>query len=138
MSCYHYKINGGYCRQCTDNSDDLDNIYCNCYDSYCKTDSHTCTRCPNGCQYCTYDQNLAKVNCTECYSNYTMNSQGTCTYCGKGCSFCSLDENDKPICLYCYRGYDLIDGKCYDCPSDCEECYFDETSNDAACRKMQR
>ena len=133
ISCHHYSISGGYCRQCTDNSNDLDNIYCYCDNGYIKSSEHSCEKCPYACKYCTYDQSLRRTKCIECYSNFRINSLGTCTYCGRGCSYCSLDENDQPICHYCSSGYDLIDGKCYKCPNNCRECHLDEEKDEFIC-----
>ena len=135
VRCRHYAIYGGYCRQCTDDSTDLDNIfcYCNYTYTYTKNSSHTCDKCPYKCEYCTYDQRLARTKCTYCDRYYAVNSQGTCSYCGIGCSYCHMDGSDNPVCNYCHNGYDLIDGKCYKCPANCRECHLDEEKAEFIC-----
>ena len=133
VSCHHYHIDGGYCRRCTDDEKDYNNIYCYCDKYYTKTAPTECTHCPIGCDYCTYDKSSNKVICKKCGNLYTLNSQKTCTFCGIGCSYCSLDKNENPICSYCLSGYKLIDGKCYKCPPNCETCHLNEEKNEFIC-----
>jgi hypothetical protein len=43
-----------------------------------------------------------------------------CTgYCGGGCNSCS---GDGQTCNDCNKGYTLIDGKCWPCPTGCNKC----------------
>ena len=131
--CLHYGIYGGYCRRCTDDITDYDNIFCYCNATYYQSSPRECTKCPTGCRSCVYDESLKGPRCLSCYSNYALNRRGTCTYCGVGCGFCSINANDSPVCYYCYGGYKLINGKCYNCPSNCQTCHYDETVNEFIC-----
>ena len=133
VKCRHYPIYGGYCRQCTDDVTDYDNIFCYCNRTYTFNTSRTCDKCPSNCEECYYDQNLLRTRCNRCFSRYTLNAQGTCTFCGRGCEYCSLDINDKPRCSFCQSGYDLIDGKCLKCPPYCKKCHLDESLDEFIC-----
>ena len=123
--CFTYPIYGGYCRQCTDDNEDYDNIECFCNYTYTKKTSRTCASCPSGCRYCDYDQNERRVKCNYCAYGYVLNSQGYCTPCGKGCNYCILDSKENPICTYCSRGYNLREGKCYNCDTNCDRCHLE-------------
>ena len=50
--CPHYPIYRGYCRQCTDDITDYDNIFCYCNATYYQSSPRTCTDCPTGCYSC--------------------------------------------------------------------------------------
>ena len=133
VKCYYRPIYGGYCKFCTDDQTDYDNINCYCNYTYTNISERSCEHCPNGCNYCSYDDNLKRVKCNYCYGGYTLNSQKLCTYCGYGCRSCYLNRNGNPICSICYGGYDLISGKCYKCPSNCDTCHLDENDNKFIC-----
>ena len=133
IGCHHYSIEGGYCSRCSDNENDYDKINCYCKKRYTNVTPRSCGKCPPGCKYCSYDEQLKRIICKDCWSNYALNSQKTCTYCGKGCFYCSLDKSDNPICSFCQSGYDLIDGKCYNCPTNCAKCHLDEEKDEFIC-----
>ena len=126
VKCPHYGIYGGYCRKCTDNSNDLDNIFCHCNITYYQNSNHSCADCPTGCWSCSYDEQLKGPRCYSCKSGYVLNKRGTCSYCGRGCSYCSLDKNENPLCIFCFGGYKLMNQKCYACPTNCERCHLED------------
>ena len=133
--CRHYGIYGGYCRQCTDDITDYDNIFCYCNTTYYQSNPRECTKCPAGCRSCVYDESLKGPRCHSCDSYYALNRRGTCTYCGVGCGYCSINTNGSPVCYYCYGGYRLINGKCLSCPENCETCHYEEISGHFVCDK---
>ena len=126
--CPHYSIYGGYCRKCTDNIEDYDNIFCYCNSSYYQISPRKCEHCPLGCNTCTYDNILKKPRCITCSSGYALDKNGTCTYCGLGCGFCSINTNGSPVCYYCKGGYKLVNGKCLNCSINCEICHPDNNN----------
>ena len=125
IRCGRSYINNGYCRICTDDPTDYDHIYCYCNSYYTHNTPRTCVRCPNSCSWCTYDQSLGRTRCRSCFRGFAVNSQGYCTYCGIGCLHCSINSNGYPICSFCGAGYNLINGTCYNCPSNCEKCHYE-------------
>ena len=133
--CNHYPIEGGYCRQCTDNENDFNNIFCYCNETFYQSSPRECTKCPIGCYNCVYDERLNGPRCLSCWSNFNFNNRGTCTYCGFGCAHCSIYSNNSPFCYMCKAGYRLIDGKCLNCPSDCQTCHYDESEEGFICDK---
>ena len=82
-----------------------DNIpYClQCYSGYALNEKK-CSRCPDGCNSCYFDNNQMK--CSSCYSNYAL-LNGNCEYCEDGCNRCIIDENNNTACIECNYNYVL-------------------------------
>ena len=79
QKCYlnSVSIPNGYCDVCTDDPEDLEFGSCQCYYGYTLKNHSTCVECPQNCNYCKYDNQTNKINCTSCSSGYVLNSEKT-------------------------------------------------------------
>ena len=116
-----------------------DNIpYClQCYSGYALNEKK-CSRCPDGCNSCYFDNNQMK--CSSCYSNYAL-SNGKCEYCCEGCNNCIIGQNNDTSCLECdYYNYAFnSNNTCTYCGEinylgdGCERCRYNEMKNKYEC-----
>ena len=117
-------IKNGYCYFCpkksVPNSDKQD---CKCNSYYTLKDPYNCINCPENCYDCNY--NNGKTECNNCDEGYYVNDDKTCSDCGGNCGEC--DKNK--ICNACKTGYELIDGICFKCPNNCQNCISQKHSN---------
>ncbi len=96
--------------------------------------------CQNGCITCNADYTCAK--CPKAYGLYN----GQCTSCGDSCDRCDVFQEswagdltlikctgycaggcsscagDGLTCNECQKGYVLVEGKCWPCPTGCNKC----------------
>ncbi|MEE3325448.1 MAG: hypothetical protein VZR33_08955, partial [Methanosphaera sp.] len=133
VKCRHYPIYGGYCRQCTDDPTDYDNIFCYCNYTYYHTDVRKCGDCPRSCWSCSNDTRLTYPRCHYCRAFHALNRVGQCKFCGIGCSYCSINFNNNPVCYYCMKAFELLGGKCYKCPSHCKTCHLGPDGENFIC-----
>lgn len=100
------------CRQVSDfcRTWDGEGLCLTCYGGYTLKDGACvldASRLPGGMQnLCAkFDENV----CVQCAFRSYLNDQGVCTQVDSYCK--TWDEKDG-MCLTCYRGYDLMNGKC--------------------------
>ena len=123
LECYYHNIEGGYCKVCSDNDNNIDYDNCNCDYGYTKLENGSCFKCQENCDECEYNYILNTTECIECsYSNYILNSFKNCTYCGFGCNECELNIENNPICKRCDHDFFLDKNQCKKCPEGCNKC----------------
>ena len=127
-------IPNGSCMVCSDNSLDFSKAECQCNDTYVLTAQAECSKCPENCLHCNY-QNSKKI-CYECLPGYYLNSNKECMSCGDNCKYCNLDKNKNIICKQCFEGFKLNENKnCLTCPENCDNCKLDK--NKIICTKCK-
>ena len=94
----------------------------NCYES-CKTgDGKKCKTCNPSFEYRFYCG-----SCNKYYYLYNGVKTSECKRCNSSnyCDECEFIAGEE-VCIKCYDGYTLINGKCFmDCDSFCKNCFFD-------------
>eukprot|EP01017_Pseudomicrothorax_dubius_P043815 TRINITY_DN7356_c0_g4_i1.p1 TRINITY_DN7356_c0_g4~~TRINITY_DN7356_c0_g4_i1.p1 ORF type:complete len:552 (+),score=25.67 TRINITY_DN7356_c0_g4_i1:67-1722(+) len=77
--------------------------------------------CPDNCLSCG-DSRI----CTRCFSEFIPTSYGWCERCSNLFAGCNACQNDRcTACSYSSskgRRYNLVDGKCIQCPEGCDKC----------------
>lgn len=108
-------ITNGTCMICSDNIKDFSKSECWCNESYVETYNGICSKCPENCYSCNYE-NLNFI-CYKCKIGYILNSKKECISCGENCAYCTLDQNENPQCIKCLNGSYLNDDhNCLNCP----------------------
>ena len=122
-----YGKSSGYCKACSINETDYESCYC--YDGFTNFNNENCTRCPDNCKRCGYNNQTNTIDCLECYDGDSFNSDKECSNCGQGCADCTFDKKNNPVCTSCLNSYVLKKGSCESCPSGCSSCTLDKKNN---------
>ena len=124
-SCRTSYIDNGYCKICSENDNDY-SCYCNA--GSIKIGNSNCTKCPDNCKECEYNNQTNALQCISCEYQFSFNSNKDCIFCGEGCNSCTIDKNNNPICTSCNTGYTLYESSCYKCTNFCNKCEINESS----------
>ncbi|KAM3143706.1 hypothetical protein pb186bvf_004202 [Paramecium bursaria] len=97
----------------------------------------SCQTCTTACISCT-----SSGICQTCANGYYLvpitagsaATSPTCATCGSNCSICTSGT----ACTTCATGYQLYQGTCYQCPANCSQCAFvNTTSSQLTCNACQ-
>ena len=105
----------GYCSQCKNNCEECEvsNICETCEGGfYFHQKDAKCILCSGGCSYCN------EGTCISCISIGFYLNQSSCISCDSGAGICTGSSS-----ISCVSGYELTDGVCKKCESNCLTCY---------------
>ena len=126
------------CEECYDGFYLSEGLCLHCVDESLLECGRILQSCPQDCAYCT------KGNCHRCLPGYYL-SDNKCLQCGENCvlcdsqNVCSICPNGRSKingsccdpkcdncvankCYSCQAGFQLVDGRCAECPKDCSSC----------------
>ena len=108
---------------------------------YMLVDSRYCEKCKyDNCEQCHYNEYYNETICDKCNEDYFLNISGECEPCrkkyipGGNCFICSKDGIEYDYCKCDSRYIKVGDSQCLKCPVDCQQCSYNNITNDTECQ----
>ena len=142
-NCSEYLSNCAKCSYEIHGSDTYESLKClECKSNQYKLSaSGICEKCSlDQCEQCHYNEYYNETICDKCNEDYYLNEKGECEPCRReylpgGVGFiCSKYGNKYDYCK-CHSFFAKAgDSQCLRCPEDCNECSYNNITNETECQ----